>query len=323
MKYLLVDSANLFFRARHVVRGDLETKTGMCLHVIFQGINSFYRKFGGQVVFFFEGRSWRKDYYEPYKRNRQELRDAFNEAEAKEDRLFWETFDEFYNFLSEKTNCVVCRHPNLEADDLIAGWIQAHPDDEHVIVSSDSDYYQLINKQVSQYNSITDTLIDNEGHWTMRTMKPVMNKKTKQPMEAPDPEWLLFEKCMRGDSSDNIFSAYPGVRTKSSKNKVGLTEAFADRNNKGYAWNNLMLQRWVDHEGQEHRVMDCYNRNKMLIDLTCQPNDIKSKITECITTSKQKDHVSQVGIHLMRFCGKHNLVKLGEQVNDHVKYLNK
>ena len=98
MKYLLVDSANLFFRARHVVRGDLETKTGMCLHVIFQGINSFYRKFGGQVVFFFEGRSWRKDYYEPYKRNRQELRDAFNEAEAKEDRLFWETFDEFYSF---------------------------------------------------------------------------------------------------------------------------------------------------------------------------------------------------------------------------------
>jgi len=104
---------------------------------------------------------------------------------------------------------------------------------------------------------------------------------------------------------------------------VGLTEAFADRNNKGYAWNNLMLQRWVDHEGQEHRVMDCYNRNKMLIDLTCQPDDIKSKITECITTSKEKNHVSQVGIHLMRFCGKHNLVKLGEQVNDHVKYLNK
>ena len=39
---------------------------------------------------------------------------------------------------------------------------------------------------------------------------------------------------MRGDPSDNIFSAYPGVRTKGTKNKIGLTEAFEDRNSKGY-----------------------------------------------------------------------------------------
>tara|TARA_B100000941_G_C28500464_1_gene553826 strand:+ start:581 stop:1552 length:972 start_codon:yes stop_codon:yes gene_type:complete len=323
MKYLLVDSANLFFRARHVVRGDIDTKTGMCLHIIFQAINSIYKKFGGQVVFFFEGRSWRKDHYKQYKLNRKELRDAFNEKEAEEDRIFWQTFDAFYTFLSDKTNCVVCQHDNLEADDLIAGWIKNNDTDEHVIVSSDSDFYQLINSHVSQYNSITDTLINNAGHFVFRTMKPVLNKKTKELLSAPDPEWILFEKCMRGDSTDNIFSAYPGVRTKGSKNKIGLLEAFADKDKKGYAWNNLMLQRWVDHEGQEHRVLDCYNRNKMLIDLNAQPNDIKIQIDECISLSKKKEQISQVGIHLMRFCGKHNLVKIGEQVNDHVKYLNK
>lgn len=323
MKYLLVDSANLFFRARHVVRGDLDTKTGMCLHVIFQAINSIYKKFGGQVVFFFEGRSWRKDFYAPYKRNRQELRDSFNEKEALEDKIFWQTFDSFYNYLNEKTNCIVCQHNNLEADDLIAGWIKQHPSDEHVIVSSDSDYYQLIDNNVSQYNSITDTLINNTGHYVFRTMKPVLNKKTKESLAAPDPEWILFEKCMRGDSTDNIFSAYPGVRTKGSKNKIGLLEAFADKDKKGYAWNNLMLQRWVDHEGNEQKVLDCYNRNKMLIDLNAQPSDIKIQINDCIKFSKQKKQISQVGIHLMRFCGKHNLVKIGEQVNDHVKYLNK
>ena len=323
MKYLLVDSANLFFRARHVVRGDIDTKTGMCLHIIFQAINSIYKKFGGQVVFFFEGRSWRKDHYKQYKLNRKELRDAFNEKEAEEDRIFWQTFDAFYTFLSDKTNCVVCQHDNLEADDLIAGWIKNNDTDEHVIVSSDSDFYQLINSHVSQYNSITDTLINNAGHFVFRTMKPVLNKKTKELLSAPDPEWILFEKCMRGDSTDNIFSAYPGVRTKGSKNKIGLLEAFADKDKKGYAWNNLMLQRWVDHEGQEHRVLDCYNLNKMLIDLNAQPNDIKIQIDECISLSKKKEQISQVGIHLMRFCGKHNLVKIGEQVNDHVKYLNK
>ena len=323
MKYLLVDSANLFFRARHVVRGDLDTKTGMCLHIIFQAINSIYKKFGGQVVLFFEGRSWRKDHYKQYKLNRKELRDAFSEKEAAEDRIFWQIFDAFYTFLSDKTNCVVCQQDNLEADDLIAGWIKNHDTDEHVIVSSDSDFYQLINSHVSQYNSITDTLINNTGHFVFRTMKPVLNKKTKEFLSAPDPEWILFEKCMRGDSTDNIFSAYPGVRTKGSKNKIGLLEAFADKDKKGYAWNNLMLQRWVDHEGQEHRVLDCYNRNKMLIDLNAQPDDIKIQIDECISLSKEKKQVSQVGIHLMRFCGKHNLVKIGEQVTEHVKYLNK
>ena len=30
--------------------------------------------------------------------------------------------------------------------------------------------------------------------------------------------YLLFEKCIRGDTSDNVFSAYPGVRKKGTKN---------------------------------------------------------------------------------------------------------
>ena len=54
---------------------------------------------------------------------------------------------------------------------------------------------------------------------------------------------ILFEKCMRGDPTDNVFSAYPGVRAKGSKNKVGLQEAFEDMDKRGFNWNNLMLQR--------------------------------------------------------------------------------
>ena len=73
-----------------------------------------------------------------------------------------------------------------------------------------------------------------------------------KPKEIPNPEWLLFEKCMRGDASDNVFSAYPRIR----KNK--LLEAFEDRTNQGFAWNNMMLQRWVDHNNVEHRVKDDY-----------------------------------------------------------------
>ena len=39
MTYILVDTANMFFRARHVVRGDsIETKIGMAYHIMFSSI---------------------------------------------------------------------------------------------------------------------------------------------------------------------------------------------------------------------------------------------------------------------------------------------
>jgi hypothetical protein len=128
---------------------------------------------------------------------------------------------------------------------------------------------------------------------------------------------------MRGDTSDNVFSAYTGVRTKGSSKKVGLTEAFEDRNSKGFNWNNLMLQRWTDHEGKEHRVLEDYERNRRLIDLTQQPDDIKKIITETITTatSANKD-ISQVGIRLMKFCGLYDLKKISEQAASYAEPLN-
>ena len=116
--YILVDTANTFFRARHVVRGDVDTKVGMALHITFNSIKKAWQDFNGtHVVFCLEGRSWRKDFYEPYKRNRQETRDAMTSKEVEEDRAFWEIFDEFKNFVTEKTNCTVMQHPRLEADD--------------------------------------------------------------------------------------------------------------------------------------------------------------------------------------------------------------
>ena len=106
--YVLVDTANTFFRARHVVRGDLDTKVGMALHITLNSIKKAWQDFDADhVVFCLEGRSWRKDFYEPYKRNRQVARDALTAKEAEEDTLFWEVFDEFKNFVTDKTNCTV------------------------------------------------------------------------------------------------------------------------------------------------------------------------------------------------------------------------
>ena len=324
MRYLLIDTANTFFRARHVAfrATDLSEKVGYALHITLSAVNKVARKFiADHVVFALEGRSWRKDFYEPYKKNRAVARAAMTESEQEEDRVFWETYDEFTKYLAEQTNCSVIRHPAAEADDVIARWIALHPQDQHTIVSSDTDFVQLLSDTVDQYNGITDELITVRGIFDAKG-KPVMDKKTKEPKTTPDPEWLLFEKCMRGDASDNVFSAYPGVRTKGTKNKVGLQEAFADRNARGYAWNNLMLQRWTDHNGEEHRVLDDYLRNRSLIDLRAQPAEVKAYVDEAIREQISHKDIGQVGVRFMRFCGRHELTRVSDQAEQYSRWLN-
>jgi 5'-3' exonuclease len=286
-------------------------------------VRKAWRDFNGShVIFCLEGRSWRKDHYVPYKRNRTDARAAHSPREAEEEKLFWETFDQFKDFVIEKTNCTVLQHPKLEADDLIAGFIQAHPNDHHVIISTDGDFAQLIAPNVKQYNGVMQITTTHEGYFDEKG-KPVVDKKTKQVKPAPDPQWLLFEKCMRGDTSDNIFSAYPGVREKGTKNKVGLREAFGDRDTKGYSWNNMMLQRWTDHEGIEHRVLDDYQRNVLLCDLTAQPEDVKLIINETINIATTANkNISQVGIRLLKLCKEYDLAKVSEQVQSYAEPLN-
>lgn len=324
MKYLLVDTANLFFRARHGAHRGADTweKVGMALHITLMAANKMARRFDADhVVFTLEGRSWRKDAYKPYKNNRTVARAALTEHEQEEDKMFWETYDSLTKYLSEKTNCSVIRCATAEGDDIIARWIALHPQDEHVIISSDTDFVQLVAQNVKQYNGITDELITVEGIFDAKG-KRVIDKKTKEEKTLPNPEWLLFEKCVRGDSSDNVFSAYPGVRTKGTKNKVGLLEAFEDKNKKGFNWNNLMLQRWTDPDGVEHRVLDDYERNRMLIDLTAQPQEVKDTVDACIREMISHKDVGQVGVRFMQFCGKFELNKCSENAESFGKWMN-
>lgn len=321
--YIIIDTANLFFRARHAIQGDLDTQLGMAFHIVLHSIKKAWQEFNGtHVVVCLEGRSWRKDHYAPYKKNRSDARAAHTPKEAEEEVVFWEAFDTFKDFIQTKTNCTVLQHAQLEADDLIAGWIQTHTDSDHVIISTDTDFVQLISKNVKQYNGVTEVTVTHEGYFDKKG-KPVVDTKTSIAKEPPNPEWLLFEKCIRGDTSDNVFSAFPGVRKKSTKNKVGLIEAFSDRNDKGFNWNNLMLQKWTDHNGVEHRVKDDYERNRELIDLTAQPSHIRALITEAIAnTIKEEKNVGQVGLKLMKFCGIYDLKKISEQAQSYSIPLN-
>jgi len=323
MTHILVDTANTFFRARHVIRGDASEKIGMAIHITLNSIKKAWNDFdGSHVVFCLEGRSWRKDHYAPYKRNRKELADAMTAGEQEENKLFWECYDDFVDFIRTKTNVTVLQNSRCEADDLIARWIDRHPDQQHVIISTDKDLNQLIAPNVRQYNGVTEETMTVAGYFDKKG-NPVIDNKTKEHRKVENSEWMLFEKSMRGDPSDNIFSAYPGVRKKGTKSKVGLLEAFEDRLNKGYAWNNLMLSKWVDPEGVEHRVVDDYERNRLLVDLHAQPEAIIQELDQTIENAKAENkQITQVGIRFMKFCAKYDLQKITEQAQLYVEPFN-
>ena len=221
------------------------------------------------------------------------------------------------------------RFAGMSADDFIQKLLVEGLHVKYLIVGDDfrfgakraGDFHQLLAENVNQYNGIADELHTTQGIFDKKGA-PVKDKKTKEAKTIPDPKWLLFEKCMRGDTSDNVFSAYPGVRTKGTKNKVGLQEAFEDKDKQGYNWNNMMLQRWLDHNGEEHRVLNDYERNKQLIDLKHQPADIKDIIRETIKTGSTPKNVEQVGMRLLKFCGLFDLVKISEQAQSYAEPLN-
>lgn len=323
MKYALIDTANTFFRARHVAsrNSDPLEKVGMAMHLTLASVNMAVRNYGiDHVVFCLEGRSFRKDLYKPYKAHRVVDQMSITEEEKAENELFWNTYEQFTTFLKEKTNTSVIRHPRAEADDIIARFINLHPNDTHYIISSDSDYLQLIAPNVHQYNGVEGHLVKLEGYFKDNG-KPALDKE-KKPKLLEDPQYLLFKKIIRGDAGDNVFTAYPRAPEKGSKNRIGIREAYEDRHAMGFKWNNFMLQRWTDHNGVEHKVRDCYELNKTLIDLNAQPQDIKDAVDLTIAQNVRTTTVPQVGIHFMKFCGKHDLVKISEQAENYAKWLN-
>jgi hypothetical protein len=419
MKFVLIDAANLFNRAHHVCGGDAFTKAGMALSIIFGSLDKAFRQHGANhLVLCAEGRSWRYDYYPQYKAKRKIMRETQSPREKEEQEVFYDVLKDFIEFMAENTKCTVLQSQGAEADDLIARFIQLHPQDDHMILSGDSDMVQLIAPNVTIFNGVTNQLVthrgvfDDRGREMVFSVKPgdgklkigqtledankakaktdaanlkqarveeanaekdakltrmrydkliqdgntgvalveakttweqadkALNKakmKTLQMQaEADKPlvhefdedfaQRALFIKCVRGDAGDGVFSAYPGVRYQGSAKKVGIEDAWNDRNAKGFHWNNFMLQQWEklneDGSKEDVRVLDEYNRNVSLIDLSAQPDDVKELLDVCILQAIQKEPVGNVGIHFLKFCKKHELNRVAERAQDHARYLN-
>lgn len=344
--YLIVDLNNLAHRCLHAGSGSIDIKTGMALHITLNALRQCWKKFkADHIVFCLEGRSWRHDHYSGYKAHRRAQQSIMTKKEREDNAVFFGAFDLFMDFIRDKTNATVLQSEGAEADDMIARWTQLHPDDNHIILSSDRDFFQLLSSKVKQYDGIRGWTISTDGYFDDKDQEVVVKKNitkvdkasgkkiktsVSNKLEAPDPEYELFMKIIRGDSSDNIMSAYPGVRENGSAKKPGIREAFEDRKTRGFNWNNFMLQEWdklvgSDEDGnaitEKVRVLDEFNKNKILVDLTMQPDDIKFKMDQAIMDAVSQPKKSMVGIWFLRFTEEMSLFNIGKNPTDYANML--
>lgn len=323
---IIVDFSNMFHRMKHqTMKGASEDeRVGMVMHQMLMGMRSAWKKFDADCcILALEGKSWRKHIYPAYKMNRIAKKLKRKQSEIDADEVFDKAANDFIEYIVKDTNVPAIQSPNAEADDIIATYILDRPDEQHIIVSSDSDFHQLISENVIMYDAMQGQIITIHGVFNDR-MQPVMDKVTKKQKSIGDPEYVLFKKCIRGDSSDNIASAYPRIREKGTKNKVGIVECYEDRTSKGFEWNTVMMHEWEDHRGKKRAVKDEFEMNSLLIDLRRIPYFIMDEVRESIRNDLQKDvETGTINFKFMKFCAKYELINLSKTPAPYTEFLGK
>lgn len=161
---------------------------------------------------------WRKQLYQDYKKNRDNLKSDFNISKIFE--IVWK--DNLFDFINDdNVDIHTLYHENLEADDCLAiatKYILKNCEDlnEILIITADTDYLQLITNKVRVMN-LNYNLIQTEKN------------------SLYDNEKDLLVKILMGDKSDNIPSVFKrcGWKTavKYANNLKSILDKFKDKKN--------------------------------------------------------------------------------------------
>lgn len=313
MKYLLYDVSNMLYRTFFANKKlDAETSIGLAHHMALLSANKFFRKFNPhKLVMVFDRSSWRKEYTQSsscisgkvYKSHR---RKDMSPKEQEKFFMFLQHITEFEEIIRNHTGIVCLSKDGLEADDLIAGFIEAYApdgDDEIVIVSRDRDLAQMLGNgkdifysNVSQYDPTTGKQITIES--AIRDLFKSKRRIELSPNHM-NVDYFLFAKCMKGDFGDHIQGALPGVR------KTKIDKAY----NNSLERLNIMNEVWTDNNLNEFKVKNLFEENKKLIDLRSQPEEIRVKIFNAILDAMETPGKFNY-FHFLRFLGKNDLKEI-------------
>jgi len=201
-KVLIIDGYNMIHRCRFQWGGGATDGEYQIVYNFFRTLRALLEEFSPDLVYFpLDGKpAVRLAAYAEYKGNRRIKTDDPEEV------AYWESFRRqkriIIDCLKSHYPIITAYHPNHECDDIVLFLIETyHLDDETVIVSSDTDFIQILNNysdRVKLYNPIS-----------------------KSYRENTDYDYVAW-KAMVGDKSDNI----PGVRGvgKKTASKILATD---------------------------------------------------------------------------------------------------
>ena len=187
-RVLLIDGYNMLHRSRSGwTKGD-----NPIIFNFFRSFRAVVDKFKPDITYFvLEGRPVKRlETMSEYKGQREyHDRDDFNRQRK------W-----IIQTLKDRFPVRVVRHPNYECDDVLAALaVVRHPDADVTVVSSDTDFYQLL-----------------QTHKSLKLYNPVK----KEFVQTPEYDYVTW-KALRGDASDNI----PGFKKIGDKRAADLVSS--------------------------------------------------------------------------------------------------
>jgi hypothetical protein len=250
----------------------------MILNTLRYNIKQFRGEYGDVVLCCDNRKYWRKEVFPFYKAGRKKARE-------KSDLDWHMIFDMLAKFkleLKENFPYKVIDVEGAEADDIIGTLTPLYaPHEKILILSSDGDFLQLqkYGKNVKQYN-------------------PSLKKYVK----SDNPSLELKEKIIRGDKGDgipNIFS--PSDCFVRDLRQKAITQKTIDK----------LLKEDPELDWEKESYYGGYTRNRMLIDLTYIPEEIKQTI---INNYEQAKPVPKN--KLLNYFMEHKLKNLMDVIED-------
>lgn len=229
MRVALLDGYNLMHRSRFGAKGE----NGI-VYTFFRSLRPLLAEIKPDKVYFvLEGvPAHRQALDSEYKSNRR-----IEPGTPKWDEMvdFRRQRDIIVDFL-QKLPITVAKHPGVECDDTIASLVSIHSEDECVVVSTDTDFIQLLSqKNVKLYNPVKKDFVD-----------------------GVDYDYVAW-KALRGDKADNV-PPVAGMTDKASEKMLANPEKLAsflsEGNNHAEYQRNLELIRFKIVPAEEINFLD-------------------------------------------------------------------
>jgi len=295
MKYMILDISNLLYRTYYANKNEDElTIAGLAQHQALLTLNKYFRENSpDKIVMAFDRKAWRINYTlseqcisgKKYKGNRR--KDMTDKERAKYES-FLEHLNQFEELMRLHTSVICLAADGLEADDLVAGFVQeyAGPENEIIAISTDKDYIQIL------------------GHENVKLIDPATGNERTLEEWGGSADLFMFEKCIRGDAGDNVQSAYPRVR------KTRIMKAWEEPLERV----NMMEETWTNQDGKTMLVKEVFKENELLMDLAKQPQEWRDIMDKTIKENMENPGKFSL-FQFMKFLGKFEMNKVADNVN--------